>query len=64
MRPDEEDNRPALITYEQYRRLLKMLEDYERRQWLWGFIGRVSKWITGVAAAVAVAQFYLGKLLK
>lgn len=64
MRLDEDDNRPAMITSDQHRRLLKMLEDYERRQWLWGFIGRVSKWITGVAAAIAVAQFYLGKIFK
>lgn len=58
---NDDDDRPAMITHQQHRRLLKMLEDYERRQWLWGFIGRVAKWIAAVGAAVTFLLQASGK---
>lgn len=44
------------FTPEEYRRILIMLEDYERRQWLFGLISKVAKWITTVGAAIVIGQ--------
>lgn len=44
------------FTTDEHKRILVMLNDYERRQWLVGYIGRVAKWITTVGTAIVIGQ--------
>lgn len=44
------------FTPEEHRRILAMLADYEHRQWLIGWISRIAKWFTTVAAAIMIGQ--------
>ncbi len=41
------------MTPEEEKKVLAMLEDYERIGWLWRGVAKLAKWVAAVAAATA-----------
>lgn len=56
-------SRPHQLSDSEVRELLEMLEDYKRRRWALALILSTSKWITSVAATIALIQYGLSKWL-
>ncbi len=61
---DSDDNDPATFTRLQHRKLLNLLEEYERRRWAMKIASTFAKWIVTVSAAVASVQVGWSNLSK
>jgi hypothetical protein len=58
------ERRERPLDHEEIRALRRMLRDFERYRWLWGFIGRLSAWVGGVFAVVWAGRDLIARVIR